>query len=151
MVFLRSVHVFIPPPPIPTLVGHTVSLGNKPGKDALQRVPTLGKEKGKMAEKGKAKKKSNTGSSKVEDDPTVHGVDSLAKVAGQPAMIMSLLKVQESLNPTSKTGRVWLRDGLGLIPKHVHESAARMLKWEVMDKNDFRPRSAGDRFMSDSD
>ena len=43
---------------------------------------------------------------------------------------------------------MWLGDGLGTIPKDVYE---RMLKWEVMDMNDFRPRSANDQPVSDSD
>ena len=71
-----------------------------------------------MAENGKGKEKSDAGSSKAEEYPAVQGVDSMAKVAGQTATIMSLLK---SLNPASKTGRVWLGDGLGSIPKRVHE------------------------------
>ena len=37
-------------------------------------------------------------------------------------------------------------DGLGSIPKRVHD---RMLKWEVMDMNDFRPKSASKRFIAD--
>ena len=127
---------------------HTVSLGTTPGKDALRGVPTFGKGKGKTAEKGKGKEKGDTGSSTVEEDPAMQGVDSIAKVASQTATIMSLLKVQESLNPASKTGRVWLGEGLGSIPKRVHEW---MLKWEVMDMNDFRPRAAGDRSISESD
>ena len=72
----------------------------------------------------------------------------MAEVASQIATIMSLLKVQESLKPASKTGKVWLGDGLGSILKRVHE---RMLKWEVMDMNNFSPRSAGDCFISESD
>jgi len=71
-------------------------------------VPTFGKGKGNTAEKGKGMDKSDAGSSKVEEDPAMQGVDSMAKVASQTATIMLLLKVQESLNPASKTGRVWL-------------------------------------------
>ena len=69
-------------------------------------MPTFGKGKGKTAENGKGKQKGDAGSSKAEEYPAVQGVDSMAKVAGQTATIMSLLKVQESLNPASKTGRV---------------------------------------------
>lgn len=111
-------------------------------------MPTFGKGSGKTAEEGKGKEKGNMGSDLVAEDPVVQGTDSMAKVAGQTATIMSLLKAQESLNPASKTGRVWLGDGLGSIPKRVHE---RMLKWEVMDMNDFRPRSTSDRAISESD
>ena len=136
------------PPPPPTSVCHTVSVGTTPGKEALKGVPTFGKGKGKTTEEGKGKEKGGAGSSKAEEYPAAQGIDSMAKVAGQTATIMSLLKVQESLNPASKTGRVWLGDGLGSIPKRVHE---RMLKWEVMDMNDFRPRSAGDCSISESD
>ena len=92
-------------PPNPTLVCHTVSLGTTPGKDALKGVPTFGKGKGKTVEKGKGEEKGDAGSSKSEEDPAVQGVDSMAKVASQTATIMSLFK---SLNPASKTGRVWL-------------------------------------------
>ena len=108
----------------------------------------MGKERGRRQTFGKGKEKGDDGSSKAEEYPAAHGVDSMAKVACQTATIMSLLKVQESLNPASKTGRVWLGDGLGSIPKCVHE---RLLKWEVMDKNDFCPRSAGDCSISESD
>ena len=99
-------------------------------------------------ENGKGKENGDAGSSKAEEYPVVQGVDPMAKVASQTATIMSLLKVQESLNPALKTGRVWLGDGLGSILKHVHEC---MMKWEVMDMNDFRPRSAGDCSISESD
>ena len=64
-------------------------------------------------------------------------------------MIMSLLKVQESLNSASKPGRVELGDGLGAITKRVYHE--QTLKWEVMDMNDFHPRSASDRSVSESD
>lgn len=101
-----------------------------------------------MSGKGKEKEKADAGGSGVELDPTGPRADSVPKVASQTATIMSLLKVQESLNPISKPGRVWLGDGLGSIPKRVHE---RMLKWEVMDMNDFCPRSAGDRCFAESD
>jgi len=111
-------------------------------------VPTFGKGKGKTVEKGKGKEKGDAGSSKVEEDPAVQGVDSMAKVASQTATIMLLLKVQESMNPASKTGRGWLGEGLCSISKRVHEW---MLKWEVMDMNDFRPRSAGDHSVSECD
>lgn len=133
-----------------SLVYCTVSLGTTPGEGALKGVPTFGKGKGKMSDKEKEKEKggADTGSGETEGDTAVQPVDSIAKVAGQTATIMSLLKVQESLNPASKTGRVWLGDGLGAIPKRVYE---RMLKWEVMDMNDFRPRSASDRSVSESD
>ena len=107
----------------------------------------MGKER-RTTEGGKGKEKGDTGSSKAEEYPAAQRADSMAKVASQTATIMSLLKVQESLNPASKTGRVWLGDGVGSIPKHVHE---RMLKWEVMDMNDFRPRFAGDCSISESD
>lgn len=116
-------------------------LGTTPGKDTLKGVPTFGKGKGKTTERGRGKEEGVAGSSKVEVDPAVQVVDPMAKVAGQTATIMSLLKVQENMNPVSKTGRVWLGDGLGSVSKRVHE---RMLKWEVMDMNDFRPRSAAD-------
>lgn len=112
----------------------------------LRGVPTFGKGKGRTA--GKGKEKDDAGSSKVDEDLAVQGVDSMAKVAGQTATIMSLLKVQESLNLAAKTGRVWQGDRLGSIPKCVHE---RMVKWEVMDMNDFRSRSAGDRYVLESD
>ena len=106
-------------PPPPTSVCHTLSLGTTPGKDALRGVPTFGKGKGKTVEKGKGKEKGDTGSSKVEEDLAMQGIDSMAKVASQTATIMLLLK--DSLNPASKTGRVWLGEGLGSIPKRVHE------------------------------
>ena len=83
------------------------------------------KGKGETAEKGKGKEKGDTGSSKVEEDLAMQGVDSMAKVASQTATIMLLLK--DSLNPASKTGRVWLGEGLGSIPKRVHD---RVLKWK---------------------
>ena len=51
-----------------------------------------------MAEKGKGKEKDDAESSKSEEDPAVQGVDSMAKSGQSTATIMSLLKVQESLN-----------------------------------------------------
>ena len=62
-------------------------------------------------EKGKGKAKGGP------DTPTTLEDNTMAKVAGQTATIMSPQKAQESLNPTSKASRVWLGDGLGLISK----------------------------------
>ena len=73
-------------------------------------MPTFGKGKGKTVKNGKGKEKGDAGSSKAEEYPAVQGVDAMAKVAGQTVTIMSLLKVQESLKPALKTGRVWLGD-----------------------------------------
>ena len=78
----------------------------------------MGKERGKCQRRRKGRKEALTlGVARAMAQP----VDAIAKVAGQTATIMSLLKVQESLHPVSKTGRVWLGDGLGAIPKRVYE------------------------------
>ena len=101
-----------------------------------------------MVDKEQGKENGDAGDGEVDGATKVQPIDSMAKVAGQTATIMSLLKAQESLNPASKSGREWLGDGLGTIPKRVYEL---MLKWEIMDMSDFRPRSANDRPVSDSD
>lgn len=122
----------------------TVTLGKTPSKDALKGVPTFGKGKGKGVETEgtKVKDKDNT--------DTEAGDSHMAKVACQTSTLMSLLKAQGEWGEASKTNRVpvWLGDGLNSIPKRVYE---RMLKWEVMDMNDFRPRAARDRFVAESD
>ena len=54
---------------------------------------------------------------------------------------MSLLNANAEWITPSKTSRVWLGEGLGLIPKRVHDE---MLRWEYVDMADFLPRSAVD-------
>lgn len=73
---------------------------------------------------------------------------SSAQVAQQTSTLMSLMKAHDSLSSSSKSSRVWLGDGLGSIPKRVHD---RMLRWEYMDMSDFRPRSPKDATTVDSD
>ena len=110
-----------------------VALGTLQEKGALAGVPVFGKEPDKIVE--------------VDKDPTAAGAnESVARVAQQTSTLLSLLATQEVLTSTSKSTRVWLGDGLGSIPKRVHD---RMLKWEVMDMTDFWPKSASERFMAD--
>lgn len=71
-----------------------------------------------------------------------------ARVAQQTNTLMSLIKAHDSLSSSSKASRVWLGDGLGSIPKRVHD---RMLRWEFMDMADFRPRSSKEPATVDSE
>lgn len=58
-------------------------------------------------------------------------------IAQQASTLISLLSAQSSTSSSSKAHRVWLGDGLGSLPKRIHD---RMLKWELMDMQDFCPR-----------
>lgn len=110
-------------------------MGTVPGDGALKGLPTFSEKDG--AEKKK------TGESSLQhkdDDPTT------AKVAQQANTLMSLLNANAEWNTPSKTSRVWLGEGLGSIPKRVHD---RMLRWEYVDMADFLPRSALDRSTSE--
>ena len=90
----------------------TVTLGVVPGKDTLTGVPLFSKESGSV-----------TGAPKESQE------SSSARVAQKTNTLMSLIKAHESLNAPSKSSRVWLGEGLGAIPKRVHEC---MLRWEFI-------------------
>lgn len=97
-----------------------------PGKEALKDTPVF--DKGSATE--------------------AQVVASPAKVAQQTSTIMSLITAHDSLNVAAKGSRVWLGEGLGSLPKRVHD---RMLRWEFMDMADFRPRSPTDPTPVDSE
>ena len=61
---------------------------------------------------------------------------------------MLLMKAHESFSATTKALKVWLGEGLGSIPKRMHE---HMLWWEYMVMSDFRPRSSLDQTTSETD
>ena len=106
----------------------TVSLGKMPGEEALKGTPLF--SKGKEADATEIREPTST------------------RVAQQTNTLMSLINAHESLNVASKGSRIWLGEGLGSIPKRVHE---RMLHWEFMDMADFRPRSSTDPIISETD
>ena len=87
-----------------------VSLGKVPSGVALKGLPIYmekdipGKEKTK-----------ETDPPHISDDPPA------AKVAQQANTLMSLLSVNAEWNVPLKTSRVWLGEGLGSIPKRVHD------------------------------
>ena len=62
--------------------------------------------------------------------------------------LMSLWSSQASLSAATRTKKVWLGEGLGSIPARTHE---RMLKWEFVDLEDFRPRSTQEKIAPESD
>ena len=110
-----------------------MALGTQPEKEALAGIPVFRKEPDKIVE--------------VDKDPTAtRANESVARVAQQTSTLLSLLATQEVLTSTSKSTRIWLGNGLGSIPKQVHD---RMLKWEVMDMTEFRPKSASEQFTAD--
>ena len=109
----------------------TVSLGELPGKETLEGVPLFSKE-----------------SETVTVDPEDPQESASVRVAQQTNTLMSLITVHESPSAPSKASRVWLGEGLGSIPRRVHE---RMLRWEFMDMSDFRPRSVLDPATSGTD
>ena len=106
-------------------------MGVVPGKTTLDGVPTFGStETSKKAVPGDGTVSNATKSAELGDSVTI---------AQQASTIISLLSSQNSLTSTAKASRVWLGDGLGSLPKRVHD---RMLKWELMDMQDFHPRSS---------
>ena len=106
----------------------TVSLGKFPGSDALESVPLFPTLK--------------------EADPNEPRDPADTRVVQQTNTLMSLINAHESLNVASKTSIVWLGEGLGSIPKRVHE---RMLRWEFMDMADLRPRSSAEPALAETD
>ena len=106
----------------------TASLGKLPGEDELKDAPVFPQTKDK--EVGEIQESAS------------------ARVAQQTNTLMSLINAHDSLSASSKASRVWLGDGLGSIPKRVHD---RMLRWEFMDMSDFRPRTSKDQAAVDSD
>ncbi len=120
---------------------HAVPRGLLPSGSGLKGVPTfedIGKAKG--AERGKESEDgiSQEGKTNQEKDA--------ATIAQQASTLISLLSSQSSLASSSKPPRIWLGDGLGSLPKRIHE---RMIKWEFMhmqDMQDFRLRSSPQTF-----
>lgn len=109
-------------------------MGIVPDRNALEGVPTFGNtEKAKGVGGGKGTVNSTSPEGKVELEK-----DSVT-IAQQASTLISLLSSQSSLASSSKAPRVWLGDGLGSLPKRIHE---RMVKWEFMDMQDFRLRSS---------
>ena len=106
----------------------TASLGKIPGEDELKDTPVFSQKEHKEA--GEKQESSS------------------ARVAQQTNTLMSSIKAHDSLSAASKASRVWLGDGLGSIPKRVHD---RMIRWEFVDMCDFRPRSPKDSATVDSD
>ena len=111
----------------PCLPLAAASLGKQPGQEALKGVPVFSKD----GEEGPGRKKDEAGD---------QGTSS--RVACRTSTLLSLLVVHDNLGSSQKATRVWLGEGLGAIPKRVHE---RMVKWEYMDMQDFHPHSASDQ------
>ena len=111
------------------------SLGKQPEAGALDEVPVFSKEGGG----GKGEEQKTDG--KEEQGTT-------STVAQQTSTLLSLLVAHDTLGTAQKSTRVWLGEGLGAIPKRVH---TRMIKWEYVDMQDFRPRSASDQSLRDAD
>ena len=116
-----------------------VLLGTIPSKESLSGIPVFNEEGGRGKEKAKDDDK---------EGQKTDIADTSVSVAQQASTLMSLLSAQQNLGASSKTMRVWLGEGLGSLPKRVHE---RMLKWELMEMQDFRPRSTLSQSFADSD
>ena len=71
-----------------------------------------------------------------------------SRVAGQTSTLLSLLAVHDNLGSSQKATRVSLGEGIGAIPKQVHE---RMIEWEYMDMQDFCLHSASDQSLFEGD
>ena len=112
-----------------------MSLEKQPNAGALEGVPVFSR-------KGGEEKSENPKGDGVEDQETT------PRVAQQTSTLLSLLVAHDTLEASQKSTRVWLGEGLGSIPKRVH---ARMVKWEYVDMQDFRPRSASDQSFVDAD
>ena len=109
----------------------TVAIGELPREDALKGAPVFPDAK-----------EAGDGGKKEPQDATA------VRVAQQTNTLMSLIKAHESFEGSSKSSRIWLGEGLGSIPKRVHDC---VLQWEFMDMSDFRPRSATDAATVDAD
>ena len=57
------------------------------------------------------------------------------------ASLLSLLSSQEAGLP-AKSSRVWLGVGLGAVSKKMYD---RVLKWEYIDLQDFKPRTGAEK------
>ena len=60
---------------------------------------------------------------------------------GRVASLLSLLSSQEAGLP-ARLSRVWLGEGLGAVSKKVYD---RVLRWEYVDLQDFKPRTGAER------
>ena len=109
-------------------------MGVVPSGSALKGVPTFmdtTKAEGAEGDKGSVDGSAHDMNADQEKGATT--------IAQQASTLISLLSSQSSLASSSKAPRVWLGDGLGSLPKRIHD---RMLKWEFMDMQDFRLRSS---------
>ena len=101
-----------------------------PGKSALEGVPTFGSTAAsKRVVPGEGTVTDVTGMVMPERDSVT--------IAQQASTLISLLSAQSSTCSSAKAQQVWLGDGLGSLPKRIHD---RMVKWEMMDMQDFCPR-----------
>lgn len=116
----------------------TVSMGVLPNGSALKGIPTFntntGEAKGAGMDKGSEEDPTDDKNNRGENSTTI---------AQQVSTLISLLSAQSSLSSTSKAPWVWLGDGLGSLPKRIHDG---MIKWEYMDMQDFRLRSSPQTF-----
>ena len=109
-------------------------MGKVPSGGALAGLPTFTETDGDK--------------SKEPDPPSVSGNPPTATAAQQANTLMSLLSASAEWNAPSKSSRVWLGEGLGSIPKRIHD---QMLKWEYVNLADFLPRTSLDRVPAESE
>ena len=81
-----------------------VAIGEFPREDALKGTPVF----------PDAKEAGDGGKKEPQDATAVH-------VAQQTNTLMSLIKAHESFEGSAKSSRIWLGEGLGSIPKRVHD------------------------------
>ena len=116
-----------------------VLLGTIPSKESLSGIPVFNEEGGRGKEKAKDVDK---------EGQKTDIADTSVSVEQQASTLMSLFSAQQNLGASSKTMRVLLGEGLGSLPKWVHE---RMLKWELMAMQAFHPCSTLSQSVADSD
>ena len=105
-------------------------MGKVPSGGAIEGLPTFSGKDGAQNEKA-----DESSPQHKDDEPPV------TKVAQQANTLMSLLNANAEWNTPAKASRVWLGEGLGSIPKRVHD---RILRWEYVDLADFLIRSSLD-------
>ena len=104
-----------------------------PDKEALKGTPVFSEEGNEPKE---GEQKGNPGEQQDQQSD-------IKQAAQQASTLLSLFNANSSWNAPAKMTNVWLREGLGYIPKQLQD---RMLKWELVD---FRPRSAAEKTASD--
>ena len=71
-----------------------------------------------------------------------------AQAAIQAASMLSLLQPKGDTQAVGNQTRVWLGEGLGSVPRKIHE---KMMRWEFVDIGELRPRDPMERVPTEAD